>query len=64
MNLKELEAKYTELGAFGVECRKFWQQGTGAARDARRFTRLKVNRAMRAQGKLEVHQGIQECSDN
>ncbi len=40
---------------FGKEARKYWQQGVGAARTARQFTRKQCNRAMRTQGRRESH---------
>jgi hypothetical protein len=37
----------------GREYRKLYQQGVGAARTARQFTRRQSNKAMRAMGKRE-----------
>ena len=37
----------------GKEYRKYFQQGTGAAKAARNFTRKQCNKAMRAMGKKE-----------
>lgn len=44
----------------GRECRKYWQQGPGAAKTARQFTQLEAHRAMRAQDKADVHEGMDE----
>jgi hypothetical protein len=44
----------------GKEARKFWQQGPGAAKTARNFTLLEAHRAMRAQDKREVAEGLDE----
>lgn len=46
----------------GRECRKFWQQGPGAAKTAREFTLQKAHRAMRAQDKEEIREGIDDCT--
>jgi hypothetical protein len=48
----------------GKEARKFWQQGPGAAKTARNFTMLQAHRAMRAQDKRDVHEGLKECADH
>ena len=39
---------------FGKEYRKYFQQGAGAAKTARNFTRRQCNKAMRACGKKEI----------
>jgi len=39
---------------FGKEYRKYFQQGTGATKQARNFTRKQCNKAMRAAGKVEA----------
>lgn len=44
----------------GKEARKQWKQGPGAAKVARNFTLLAAHRAMRAQDKLDIEQGIAE----
>jgi hypothetical protein len=46
----------------GYEYRKIFQQGPGAAKAARNFSRLASNRAMRAHGKKMVGEGLDEFS--
>lgn len=45
----------------GVEYRKVFKQGAGAARAARQFTRLKLNKARRAQDNRDV---LEQMDDN
>ena len=44
----------------GFEFRKRFQQGAGAARTARRFTRKQCNKAMRRFGKRQIEEGREE----
>lgn len=46
----------------GVEYRKVFKQGTGAARAARHFTRLKLSKARRAQDIREIHEQTDESN--
>jgi hypothetical protein len=46
----------------GFEYRKIFQQGPGAAKVARNFSRLASNRAMRAHGKQMVAEQIRDFS--
>ena len=43
---------------FGWEYRKIYQQGSGAAKTARNFTRKQCNKAMRTFGKNQVREGM------
>ena len=45
---------------FGSEYRKMFQQGSGAAKTARNFTRKQCNKAMRHNGKNEIARQVDE----
>jgi len=43
----------------GKEARKWWQQGSGAAKTARNFTRKQSNKAMRHNDKTMISEGME-----
>ena len=44
----------------GAEYRHIYKQSPGAAKTARNFTRKQCNKAMRAFGKHQIHEGLDE----
>jgi hypothetical protein len=46
----------------GKEARKYWQQGSAAAKTARNFTALKAHRAMRAEDMREILEQVDDVN--
>ena len=60
--MKPKSRKESMWRLFGVEYRKCFQQGTGAAKNARNFTRKMCNKAMRSEGKAEIRRQIDDLT--
>jgi hypothetical protein len=58
--MKSLSPTESYWRTFGKEARKCWRQGPGAAKTARNFTALKAHRAMRAEGKREILEQVND----